>query len=502
MKASAKKPRIFSPNPEGLKLNVAKILQAARHGTSVQKEDVKLSSEPTTSKPFSSDGKRTTTSPYVQSLLDPYDTSCDGLPARLESTTSTPRRASGIGLAAKPQVITESRAESEEQLKSPAKDSIEYFKKLPLDTNESVLTDADDESNGERENAEISWNYVLTLESLSTQEKLLVIIFLVATLYVNCQSWTLESVAANTHQVFASLLEYPYRLPPELSSIDWANVFMSVVIGVALALTWDYHPSYSDAFLSSLRCRLLTQAQTGYARTIEWHNEISRHVHHSIQSLHRVLASIPKVLRYMIAIAMAIAVLRWLLSCTISVLVHGAMVIWPYIATFLALSLALIIIVLLLQRWVACRNAKRLAAQSVLQAVQSLLVLKTEPYVVAYLYLDLQDGLRRAHAASADSTPGKTRAEVVGTGAAFLDTPRLTAYTIPTAPAALLAICQDVDMQGLALAQVWPLVLQAVHGDKRIQSVELLVDGKRQLCWRRLEGRPSDSFMSVFSTNN
>jgi len=44
------------------------------------------------------------------------------------------------------------------------------------------------------------------------------------------------------------------------------------------------------------------------------------------------------------------------------------------------------------------------------------------------------------------------------------------------------------DMHGLQLDQVWDDVKRLVERDKRIQAIDLIVDGKKQRCWRILSG--------------
>ena len=43
-------------------------------------------------------------------------------------------------------------------------------------------------------------------------------------------------------------------------------------------------------------------------------------------------------------------------------------------------------------------------------------------------------------------------------------------------------------LEGYKLANVWPVVQQAVESDPRIQRLDLIMDGKRQSCWRLLTG--------------
>jgi len=49
------------------------------------------------------------------------------------------------------------------------------------------------------------------------------------------------------------------------------------------------------------------------------------------------------------------------------------------------------------------------------------------------------------------------------------------------------AIQKDV-LEGYKLAKVWPAVQQAVESDPRIQRLDLIMDGKKQSCWRLLTG--------------
>lgn len=302
-----------------------------------------------------------------------------------------------------------------------------------------------------------SWQDILLLRTLSSIERAAVLAFLLLSVYLSSSSWNPLDLLQEALASAAAALEQSLDMftSIDLWAVQWPRLILVTAMGMCLSHVLDEDTKKTDRALLTAANMLVTSVGNSLlmlqgvlerssrvlTSLIFFFRESALRILHTVQR-------IPRVLRYMLAIALGVMWMRWFIRRSLPVIVSSFENWTPYLLS----TAAVVVLGTVLYRTIASylhrRKAMKLAVQVVLTHVKSKLVDLNRPYPADYLLAELTD--------------------------------------------------QALDLHGMALADVWKEVQKEIKKDKRLQAVDMLVDGRQQTCWRMLSGQPHSALASFF----
>ena len=225
---------------------------------------------------------------------------------------------------------------------------------------------------------------------------------------------------------------------------------------------------------------------------------------------------IPLTLQYFIAIFFLTYVVRLALEHMASLACSLGAYLWPFIWKLGIISAGGYVFL----NHYRMRNISKLTQSEVVSGlsvlVKSLLSQRSAPYPIVYLYEELLDCIQhgsllsptKALSSKVPAIPVSATAPLPaqaagGANANVADNIILSTNGLPTEEKIEAASVGDVlkiDLKGLKLPQLWPDVKLTVGRDKRIKTLDVVVDGKQQACWVMMKGSTSAAIASHFQS--
>jgi hypothetical protein len=278
----------------------------------------------------------------------------------------------------------------------------------------------------------------------------------------------------------------------QLLSMSWYDVQVSVLLGVLLSIIADPNTAATD--------RMVLQWWNNIKPTIINESAPAAIQKGSLASTLSSLASSPFV-RLLVAALVLGHVLKVAASAAVITAVHVSSKYGVVVVGLLCVA-ATAYLCYLVGTWYLRRSRVRSGVVTILATkTKAMLVSKGRAYPISYLYEEIADEVKLAQMGVGDSalllSPAAISrpAAVLGSsnnlgesGSAVKSavndtypTGKMTEYGEESAR----TWKQDV-LKGYKLRQLWGEVQRAVQADSRVQRLDIIVDGRKQACWRIL----------------
>jgi hypothetical protein len=278
----------------------------------------------------------------------------------------------------------------------------------------------------------------------------------------------------------------------QLLSMSWYDVQVSILLGVLLSIIADPNTAATD--------RMVLQWWNSFKPTIVNESEPAAIQKGSLASTLSSLASSPFV-RLLVAALVLGYVLKVAASAAVITAVHVSSKYGVVVVGLLCVA-ATAYLCYLVGSWYLRRSRVRSGVVTILATkTKAMLVSKGRAYPISYLYEEIADEVKLAQLGVGDSalllSPAAISRPVAVLGSSnylgesgsavksavngTYPTGNVTEYGGESAR----TWKQDV-LKGYKLRQLWGEVQRAVQADSRVQRLDIIVDGRKQACWRIL----------------
>eukprot|EP01032_Pedospumella_encystans_P009131 gene9131-10778_t len=318
------------------------------------------------------------------------------------------------------------------------------------------------------------------------------------------------------------------RTYTELSTMSLRDLAVASALAVVLSAVFDRNTRATDAQIRQAWANLVSYVASNKVHFSSTASESIEHDETSgnqgatwslMQSVLSVFARIPLFVRFAVTILLFGGAFNVVMGKVVEE-VSEAAVQYASMLCVLVLLLVCAVIGFVSARFALRQRAShRRVVKTVAAVVKALLQQRCRAYPIRYLYEEVVEVVTQSHphSAAANSllpifSPAKlTKPAVVFDTHGAVEEPLLCGSPLglsnsskehllqasvkeatfgndETSAGCATAANQKDVLEGYKLAKVWAAVQQAVESDPRIQRLDLIMDGKKQSCWRLLTG--------------
>jgi hypothetical protein len=332
-----------------------------------------------------------------------------------------------------------------------------------------------------------------------------------------------------------------------IASMSVGELVVAVAMGSLLSFTLDSNTAKTDANIRTA-CKYLFDTTAGTAERqneerspgMLQHQSAPTHRKRSSSSAERhdalsnmqlmtyalvqitlLPSKIPIIVRFIATVLLFGAMFRSILGAAAEVVADTVSVYTPMVFIVVCCCAIIYCIVVAARMWLRSRAAQKNVTQEVAVFAKALLLSKARAYPIAYIMEEVRDAIQAATrgTASTSSPPLSHSSPIRSVAAQVIEPIRdgeasstyqqqqqqqqqqhqqhnwssgATAATgSESEPAPGPRLTPPPSLQGYKLRSIWPEVQKVVERDSRIMKLDVIMDGRKQACWRVLAASSS-----------